>query len=118
MAGVNLSGFDPWPNIGGAGGIGGASGVLGSVGSLASGDWLGLGMKLLSGAFSGDTDQSSTGGMASGQLNTSGWVIGKGDALGGKSSLDASLTNASGAIPGWLLWLGGAALVVIVVKRL
>lgn len=90
-------------------GAGGAGSVLGSLGVLASGNPWAAGLQFLSGVLAGDTSQS--GAASQGQLNTSGWVVGEGDAQGGK--LDA----ANGAGLPWYVWPLGALLVVAVLKK-
>jgi hypothetical protein len=52
----------------------------------------------------GGTDQSSAQSQAQGSLNASGWVVGKGNANGGKSSMD---------VGGVLPWYGWVSLGVI-----
>lgn len=109
MAGVDLTGFDPWTSVGGAvlGGGGGdkASDLIGTASTVLSGGnpLIGIGMKLLSGAlFGGDSSQSGAAGSGQTGLDTSGWVLGHGNATGG---------NLSGGLP----WYGWAALTITAV---
>lgn len=97
MAGIDLKGLDPWPNISAGAELAAPSAVLGAVG----GDWLGVGLKLLGGGGlfgSSKTSQSGAASTSNTALNTSGWVIGEGDAQGGSLSTDTpTLAN----VPWW-----------------
>lgn len=111
MAGIDLKGFDPWPSITAGGAIDAPSAVLGAAG----GDWLGLGLKVLgSGLLGGSkTKQTNAGGTSGGSLNTSGWVIGEGDAEGG--SLTTSTLSLS-SVP-WWGWAAFTLVSVAIIKR-
>jgi hypothetical protein len=87
------------------------SSVLGLVSDGGGGDWMGLAAKFLGGATGGamasSSQATSTGGM--GQLNTSGWVVGEGDAVGG------GLGGISD-IP-WYGWAGIGLAVFMLIKK-
>lgn len=108
-------GIDPWASVGGsvAGGgaagsiLGGASPVLGALG----GDWLGIGSQLLGAMLKGKSSQSAAASDSAGQLNTSGWVIGKGDAAGG------TLDSRTAAAWPWYAWAAGALVAIAIIKR-
>ena len=109
MAGIDLKGMDPWPGISAGADLAAPSSVLGAVGV----DWLGVGLKLLGGGLFGGskTKQSGAASTSNGALNTSGWVLGEGDAQGGSLSTDTpSLVN----VPWWgwaVFTLAGVAII-------
>lgn len=117
-ASIDLGGLDPWGTIGAAGGSsGGSSGgsaaldmLSGAAGLAVPGlGWAQLGMQVLGGLMSGDSTQS---GAASGaELNTSGWVVGDGEAAGGDLSASRGFN-----IP-WWGWAGGALLAAFILKK-
>lgn len=101
-------------------GLFGDSSVLGTSGDGATGGnssgasgnaWLQLGAAFLNNGGGrmlgggGDTSEATSGGAS---LNTSGWVVGEGDASGGSSGM---------SIP-WYAWAGlAAALLIIKMKQ-
>jgi len=97
--------------------IAGGSGSLGSVGSMGSSvlsglsstnPWV-LGANLLGGMLSNrDTSAANAAGGAS-QLNTSGWVVGEGDATGGTLS-------SVPTIP-WYAWVAVAVVTYAVIRK-
>jgi hypothetical protein len=114
---IELAGADPWSSIGGS--MGGAAGdVMKSAGiaSMASmmvpgAGWVQLGLQLLGGMMQGDTSQAGAGSGGESQLNTSGWVVGEGDAAGGGSS-----SSNSGAWP-WYVWAALTVGAVVLIRR-
>lgn len=113
MAGIDLTGKDPWGAIGStkAGGIlGDAAPVLGTI--AGGGDWLSLGMSAISGIFGG-AEQSAAGGSGSSALNTSGWVIGQGNAQGGELT---NIVESSKKWP-WYVWAAGALVAIAIIKK-
>lgn len=118
MANVDFSGVDPWPSIGAN--VGGAASEILSGKSIASAaasalvpgvGWVQLGLSLLGGMMQGDTTQSGAGSMGESQLNTSGWVVGEGDANGG------GLSSAhAGAWP-WYVWAAITLGAVVLIRK-
>jgi len=109
MDGVDLFGTQA---VGGLFSQGLTSGGLGSsiLSGLSAGNpWVSIGATVLGGALR-DTDTSgATAGGGQGQLNTSGWVVGDGEANGG------SLT-ATPSIP-WYAWASVAVLAVLLLRK-
>lgn len=109
MAGIDLRPFSDsfLPNVGNAGGSlsGAPSAVLSSL--IPGGNFLQAGLQAFS--MLAQPDTSGAAGATNGNLNTSGWVVGKGDAEGG------ALTQSSGLN---LPWYGWAALTVAAVLML
>lgn len=105
---------DQWPGINAD--MGGTAGAVMNGASIVSAltpgaGWVQLGVQLLGGLMSGDSSQSATASGTDGQLNTSGWVVGKGDAQGG----GLSSTNMAGWP--WYVWAGLGLVGVIAVRR-
>lgn len=107
-----------WDSIGGA--LGGAAGEVMSGSSVAGmaasalipgAGWVQLGLSLLSGMMQGDTSQSGAGSMGESQLNTSGWVVGEGDANGGGLS-----SSHAGAWP-WYVWAALTLGAVVLIRK-
>lgn len=117
--GVEVPNVDLWPNIS-AGVIDGTAGAAGGslidsiFGSLSGNPlgWLNAGSSLL-GVLGGGRKikQSAAAGAAESQLNTSGWVVGEGDADGG------TLERSNGVSAPWYVWVAGTVLIVAVIKR-
>jgi hypothetical protein len=84
----------------------------GLAASFMSGNWIGAGLQLLGGMLQGKTDISQAGAGGAGALNTSGWVVGEGDATGG------SLSDSSGGGLGWQGWALLTVVAVIMIKRM
>lgn len=111
--GIDLKGLDPWPNVGGvAGGVLDGASVAAGLATPGVG-WVSVGLKLLTSMMSGDTSQQATGSSGQGQLNTSGWVVGEGDATGGRT---ASSNNPLAAMP-WWGWAGLTMGAVILIRK-
>lgn len=85
--------------------------IFGEGSALLSGDWMGLGIKLLGLGQSTDISQAASG--SDTLLNTSGYVIGKGNAEGGT----LSTTKGSIAALPWYVWAAGALVGIAIVKR-
>lgn len=111
MAGIDLKGLDPWPSITAGTAIDAPSAVLGAAG----GDWLGLGLKLLGGGLfgGGDSTQSGAGGTSGSGLNTSGWAVGDGDAVGGNLATGAPSLST---VP-WWGWAVFTLVSVAIIKK-
>lgn len=114
MAGIDLTGKDPFASfMTGASGSDPISDLLGGASIAAldpTGGYLSLGLKLLS----GNTDKSGTVGAADTLLNTSGYVVGEGDALGG--GLDSSRGAIGFAWP-WWYWAAGSLVAIAIIKK-
>lgn len=110
--GIDLTGADPWGSSGGGSKIADIMGGLGSIAGLAGMGtpvgWVGLAIQ----AFQGKNEQTGAAGMSDGILETSGWVVGEGDAEGGKTSL----TKAAAKLP-WYAWAAGAIVAIAVIKK-
>lgn len=68
------------------------------------------------GLFGGSSSSSSAQGQSQSALNSSGWVIGKGDANGGKTDSTASLTDSQGFK--WYQWLAFASIGLVLLKKI
>lgn len=68
------------------------------------------------GLFGGNTDASKAVSQAQAAINSSGWVIGSGNAGGGALSGSSSLTDSAGFK--WYQWLALAVVGVVLVKKL
>lgn len=111
---IDLMGSDPWGAVGSGGGSDPISDLLGGASVAAldpTGGFLSLGLKLLSG---GKTDKSQTAGAAETLLNTSGYVVGEGDAMGG--GLDSSRGAVGFAWP-WWYWAAGSFVAIAIIKK-
>lgn len=105
---IDLTQFpDPWGDVGG-GILGEASPVLAATPGTS---WLGVGLQALK-LFSGDSTQNASSSTSGGQVNSSGWVVGDGDAEGGTLSTSTGLA----ALP-WYVWATVALVGVAVAKR-
>ncbi len=83
-----------------------------------TGGWLNLGSTVLSGMLGGGSKSDASAGgsqSAGGALNTSGWVVGAGDASGG--ALDAALSGEGMPEIPWYGWAIGALVVAVLIKR-
>lgn len=115
MPGIELKEYSSsfLPNLGGAAGetMSGA-GVAGMAASamIPGVGWVQLGMQVLSAIMSG-SEQSAAGAGADSQLNTSGWVVGKGDANGGGLS-----SSKAGAWP-WYVWAALTVGAVVIIRK-
>lgn len=115
MAGIELKEYSSkfLPNLGGAAGetMSGA-GIAGMAASalIPGAGWVQLGMQVLSAMFSG-SEQSAAAAGADSQLNTSGWVVGKGDAKGG------GLSSSKAAAWPWYVWAALTVGAVVVIRR-
>lgn len=108
MAGIDLMGSDPWGSIvQGDDKIGDILGGGSIAGLDPTGGWLSLGVKLLS----GKSEVSGAAGNADSLLNTSGFVVGEGDAEGGTLS-----SERIAALP-WYAWAAGALVAIAIIKR-
>lgn len=106
---IDLTKFpDPWGDIGGGGVLGDASPVLAATPATS---WLGVGLQVLK-MFSGDSEQNAASSSSGGQINSSGWVVGEGDAQGGTLATSQGLA----ALP-WYIWATGALVGIAIAKR-
>lgn len=117
MAGIPLTGLDPWQTVGAgvgaSGGVGGSD-ALGAASMLAGAavpgvGWVSLGVQVLGAMLKGDSEQSGAGSGA--ELNTSGWAVGEGSAEGGSLS-----AGRGGSLP-WWVWPAGAVVAVFIIKK-
>lgn len=122
MAGIDLSSYDVAPGLGGdfmgsAAGAAGGGSLIDSIFGSVSGNplgWLNAGSSLL-GALGGLKKSEQSGAATSGAsqtgLNSSGWVVGKGNAQGG------TLETSGGVDFPWYAWAAGTVLIVALIKR-
>lgn len=111
---IDLTGFDPWPSVGG--GVLGDSAAISPALSMISGDWLSVGLQVAGGLFAGNTNISGAAGGSQGGLNTSGWATGKKSSAQG-SDLSNVQTLASLNNWPWWVWAAGTLIAVAVVKK-
>lgn len=104
-------GKDPFASF--AGGKDPISDLLGGASIAAldpTGGFLSIGLKLLS----GNNDKTGAVGSADTLLNTSGYVVGEGDAMGG--GLDSNKGAIGFAWP-WWYWAAGSLVAVAIIKK-
>lgn len=113
MAGIDLTGKDPFASFMTGAGSNPIGDLLGGASIAAldpTGGFLSLGLKLLS----GKSDKSGAAGAADSLLNTSGYVVGEGDAMGG--GLDSSKGAIGFAWP-WWYWAAGSLVAIAIIKK-
>lgn len=120
MAGVDGLQFpSAWQSVGGSVAGGKAAEMMsgaGVAGMAASAmvpgvGWVQLGLSLLSGMMQGDNEQSGAASGTGGNLNTSGWVVGEGDADGGNLA-----SSQAGAWP-WYVWAALTVGAVVLIRK-
>lgn len=110
---IDLMGKDPWGAIGSGGGDDAIGTLLGGTSVAAMGPYgalISVGLKLLTGT----NDSTAAAGAADTLLNTSGYVVGEGDAQGG--GLDSSKGAIGFAWP-WWYWAAGSLVAIAIIKR-
>lgn len=109
---VDLTGLDPWPEIGG--GI--VAGEVNPALSMISGDWLSMGLQVAGALFGGgSTDISQAAAGSGGALNTSGWAVGESSAEGGSLSTSQAMQSMNNWP--WWVWAAGSLVAVAVIKK-
>lgn len=96
------------PALGGGSGSGSTgSAVLGAIGM--ANPWIAVGTTLLSGMLSQKDQSGANAAGGASQLNTSGWVVGEGDATGGALSTVPTIP--------WYVWVIAIGGVVYVARK-
>lgn len=109
---IDLSGRDPWPEIGG----GLVSGEVNPALSMISGDWLSTGLQVAGVLFGGGkTDISGAGAGGIGSLNTSGWAVSKSSAEG--ADLTSKISMQSMNDWPWWVWAAGSLVAIAIIKK-
>lgn len=100
---------------GGGGFLSGASNLFGGFSNMLGGGspLLSLGTSLLGGLFAGNTDVSGAASNSQAGLDSSGTVIGKGNAKGGSLNLSSSLSGGVSSV----YWVVGAVAIIFLLSQ-